>query len=74
MQRSLSTHIASLEEKIVVLRRELRNPDLPIYGKSERELDPANAVEALGLFRKAYELEQRIKSLASASPKPGPES
>lgn len=59
MQRTLREHITRLEEKIVVLKRELRDPDLPGYQRSERELTLANAEEALRLFRKAYDLEQR---------------
>jgi len=59
MQRPLQEHIVRLEEKIVVLRRELRDPDLLEYHRSERELALKNAEEALRLFRKAYELEQK---------------
>ena len=60
MQRPLSEHIAHLEEKIVALRRELRNDELPPYQRSEQEIALLNAEEALRLFRKAYDLEQRI--------------
>lgn len=60
MQRPLQDHIAGLEEKIVALKRQLRADGLPSYQRSERELDLANAEEALGLFRKAYELEQKL--------------
>jgi hypothetical protein len=58
MQRSLQEHIARLEEKIIVLKKELRDPDLADYQRSERELALKNAEEALRLFRKAYELER----------------
>jgi hypothetical protein len=61
VQRPLSEHIARLEEKIVALKRELRKADFPFYQRSERELDLANAEEALRLFRKAYELELRLQ-------------
>jgi hypothetical protein len=59
MQRPLQEHIARLEEKIVVLKRELRNLDLADFQRSERELSLRNAEEALRLFRRAYELEQK---------------
>jgi len=60
MQKPLSEHIARLEEKIVILKRELRNPDLADYARSEREVSLLNAEEALKLFRRAYDLEQRL--------------
>ena len=60
MQRSLQDHIARLEEKIVTLKRLLRADGLPSYQRDERELDLANAEEALVLFRKAYDLEQKL--------------
>lgn len=60
MQQSLSDHIARLEQKIVLLKRELRDPDLADYQRSECEISLENAEEALKLFRKAYELEQRL--------------
>jgi len=59
MQRPLQEHIARLEQKIISLKRELRDPDLADYEKSEREISLQNAEEALKLFLKAYELEQR---------------
>lgn len=60
MQRPLSEHIARLEEKIVVLKRQLRTDGLSPYERGEHELDLSNAEQALGLFRRAYELEQKI--------------
>lgn len=60
MQRPLSEHIVRLEEKIIILKKALRNTDLPYYERSEREIALQNAEEALRLFRKAYDLEQRI--------------
>ncbi|HEX4284809.1 MAG TPA: hypothetical protein VHZ28_06925 [Terracidiphilus sp.] len=60
MQRSLQEHIARLEEKIIILKRKLRDDDLLPYQRTEQELDLANAEQAIVLFRKAYELEQRI--------------
>ena len=63
MERPLMEHIAQLERKIVTLRKELRDGDLPAYQRSERELDMANAEQALALFLKAYELEQKISKL-----------
>ena len=59
MQRTLHEHIAHLEEKIVILKRELRRPDLADFQRSEREIALSNAEEALKLFRRAYDLEQR---------------
>lgn len=61
MQRTLREHIAHLEEKIVILKRQLRDENLEAFQRNERELDLANAEEALGLFRRAYELEQKIQ-------------
>ena len=60
MQRPLSEHIARLEQKVVLLKKELRSADLPDFERSEREIALQNAEEALRLFRKAYDLEQRI--------------
>jgi hypothetical protein len=60
MQKALSEHIARLEERIVILKRELRSPDLIDYQRSEREISLSNAEEALKLFRRAYELEQKL--------------
>jgi hypothetical protein len=62
MQRPLQEHITRLEEKIVVLKRELRDDGLSSYQRSERDLDLTNAEQALTLFRKAYELEKRISN------------
>jgi hypothetical protein len=67
MQRPLSEHIARLEEKIVILKRQLRAEELPAYQRTERELDLANAEEALMLFRKAYGIEQKLEKLNAAS-------
>ncbi|HLH36220.1 MAG TPA: hypothetical protein VKX41_16225 [Alloacidobacterium sp.] len=60
MQKPLSEHIARLEEKIVILKRELRNPDLAEYERTEREVSLLNAEQALKLFRLAYDLAQRL--------------
>jgi hypothetical protein len=62
MQKPLQEHISQLETKIVVLKRRLRDPDLPAYQISELELDLANAEQAVVLFRKAFELEQKISN------------
>jgi hypothetical protein len=56
----LSEHMKLLEAKILALKRQLRGPDLQPFQKTEQELELANAEEALRLFRKAYELEQKI--------------
>ena len=60
MQHTLQEHIARLEGKIVALKRQLRDDNLPAYERTERELDLVNAEQALKLFRNAYELEQKI--------------
>ncbi len=67
MQRTLSEHIARLEERIVVLRRELRGDDLTDYLKAEREIDLANAEHALKLFKQAYDFEQRALQRTSGT-------
>ena len=59
MERPLADHMARLEQKIVVLKRELRNPSLADYERSEREISLLNAEEAFKLSRKAFELEQK---------------
>jgi hypothetical protein len=61
MERTLREHIGRLEEKIVILKRQLRDKDLPAYQRTEKELDLQNAEHALSLFRKAHELEQKVK-------------
>ena len=60
MQRPLSKHIAELEKKIMILKRELRDTDLADYQRSEREISLMNAEEALRLFRTAMDLEERL--------------
>ena len=60
MQRPLSEHIAQLEQRIVILKRDMRSDSLPSYQRDERELDLSNAEQALALFLKAYEFEQKI--------------
>jgi len=55
----LQEHLARLEERIVLLRKELRDPNILEYQRSERELALKNAEEALRLLRRAYELEQK---------------
>ena len=60
MQRTLSEHLAHLEAKIFALRRQLRFPNLHPFQIAEQQLELENAEEALRLFRRAYELEQKI--------------
>ncbi len=62
MQHTLREHITGLEEKIVALKREMRDPHLSEYQRSEREIALSNAEEALRLFRRAYELEQQVQT------------
>jgi hypothetical protein len=64
MQQPLNQHISRLEATIVTLRRELRDNELPAYQRAERELALLNAEESLNLFRRAYEVEQRVPKLA----------
>jgi hypothetical protein len=59
VQRSLQEHIARLEEKIAALKMQMLADGELAYHR-ERDLDLANAEQALILFRKAYELEQKI--------------
>lgn len=47
MQRPLKEHIVRLEEKIIALKKELRDPDLADYERSEREIALSNAPQAL---------------------------
>lgn len=61
VERPLADHMARLEQKIVVLKRELRNPSLADYERSEREISLLNAEEVLKLFRKAFELNRKPK-------------
>jgi hypothetical protein len=59
VQRPLSEHIVRLEERIVLLKRELRNQNLADYERSEREISLMNAEEALKVFLRAHDLEQK---------------
>lgn len=65
MERPLSEHIARLTEKIIVLKRHLRAHDLPPYQRPEGELALSNAEQALGLFRWAHEVEQKVSNRES---------
>ena len=67
MQRTLSTHISDLEQRIKALKRELRGNDLTEYQRAERELALLNAEESLNLFRWAYEVEQRLPNVPPTS-------
>jgi hypothetical protein len=64
MQRTLSQHIADLEQKVVYLKRVLRGEDLSVYQRAERELALLNAEESLNLFRRAYEVELRVPKIS----------
>lgn len=66
MQRTLDQHIATLEAKIVILRRELR-AELSPYERTERELALMNAEEALSLFHRAYAVEQRVPEIENSN-------
>lgn len=59
MEQTLNQHLARLEQTIVALKRELRG-ELSTYERAERELALLNAEEALNLFHRAYEIEQRV--------------
>ena len=60
MKRPLGEHISQLEEKIEILKMQLRSDDLPDFLRAEQELQLANAEQALMLFRNAYEIEQKL--------------
>jgi len=51
--KPLNEQIARLDEKIIVLKRELRDATLPDYERSERELTLKNTEEALRLLLRA---------------------
>lgn len=53
MQGPLSEKIARLEEKIISLRKKLRDSSLSIYQANELETELWNAEEALRLYRNA---------------------
>jgi hypothetical protein len=61
VQKPLGEHVARLEERIVILRRKMRDSSVPSYQRNELELELANAEEAVRLFRRAYELEQGLQ-------------
>ena len=52
-------------EALLSETRRFEHDGLPDYQKAERELDLENAKEALGLFRNAYELAQKISNSES---------
>jgi len=60
VQKPLSEHIARLEEKIINLRRELRDTTLAAFQRNEREIALSNSEEALRLFRRAFDLEEKV--------------
>ena len=60
MQRPLRDHVAYLEQKIVLLNKELEEPTKTLLQKNEIKVDLGIAERSLVHFRKAFELEQRL--------------
>ena len=61
MQRTLSEHIAYLEQKIEALKKQLEEPERIASEQNEIEIDLGIAERALAHFRKAFDFEQRLK-------------
>jgi hypothetical protein len=60
MQRTLSEHIAYLEEKIAALKNQLHDPEKSAFARAEMEIDLGIAERSLVHFQKAYVLEQKL--------------
>jgi hypothetical protein len=60
MQRTLSDHISHLEEKLLLLNKELENPSRSAVERGEITIDIGIAERSLAHFKKAYELERRL--------------
>jgi len=61
MQRTLSEHIAYLEQKIATLKKQLEEPGRAASEQNETEIDLGIAERALAHFRRAFDFEQRLK-------------
>jgi hypothetical protein len=60
VQRTLSEHIAYLEQKIEMYKKELQDPRKSISQQAEIRIDLGIAERSLVHFRKAYDLEQNL--------------
>ena len=60
MQRPLREHIVYIEQKIETLKAKLENDQLPASEREAVVMDLGIAERALLLFRKAFELEQKL--------------
>ena len=65
MQRTLSEHITSLEQKIAMFKRQLEEPGKTPAQQNEIEIDLGIAERALAHFQRAFDFEQRLKRTAS---------
>jgi hypothetical protein len=60
VQRPLQDHIAYLEQKIVILNKELVDTTKTLLQRNEIKIDLGIAERSLVHFRKAFELEKRL--------------
>jgi hypothetical protein len=60
LQRTLREHIAYLEQKIEIFKKELEEPEKSLMERSELRTDLGIAERSLVFFRKAFDLEQKI--------------
>ena len=60
MQRTLSDHITSLEEKIEAIKDELGQQGSSFSRENDLRIDLGIAERALVYFRKAFELERKL--------------
>ena len=65
MQRTLSEHIAYLEQKIETLKQQLDDPRKTASEQNEVEIDLGIAERALAHFQRAFDFEQRLKQRLS---------
>jgi len=65
MQRTLSEHIAYLEQKIESLQIEMDEPGKSSHGMEQISVDIGIAERSLIHFRKAYELELKLSQAAA---------
>jgi hypothetical protein len=65
MQRTLSEHIAYLEQKIDMLKKQLEEPEKTASQQNEIEIDLGIAERALAHFQRAFDFEQRLKQRLS---------
>lgn len=70
MQRTLSEHIIELEQKIEVFKRRLDEDGRTGGERLQSKIDLGIAERSLVYYRKAFELEQRIRDLKVAPEPP----